>query len=96
MADGKFVAYYRVSTQRQGESKLGLEAQRKAVTDYLNGGSWELVAEYTEVESGKRVDRPEFAKAVALCKKTGARLLVAKLDRITRLLATMRASASGR
>ena len=49
---GKFVAYFRVSTDRQGKSGLGLEAQRKAVLDYLNGGSWELVQEFVEVESG--------------------------------------------
>ena len=63
MATGKFVAYYRVSTARQGRSGLGLEAQRQAVADYLNGGSWKLVAEFTEVESGKRNDRPELTKA---------------------------------
>ena len=55
---GRFVAYYRVSTARQGRSGLGLEAQRAAVADHLNGGSWRLVAEFTEVESGKRSDRP--------------------------------------
>jgi DNA invertase Pin-like site-specific DNA recombinase len=49
---GSFVCYYRVSTQRQGRSGLGLEAQQKAVRDYLNGGDWKLVAEFTEVESG--------------------------------------------
>jgi len=54
MAQGKFVAYYRVSTKSQGESGLGLEAQRAAVKAYLNGGNWELVAEYTEIESGTR------------------------------------------
>ena len=53
---GQFVAYFRVSTERQGKSGLGLEAQRKAVLDYLDGGRWELVAEFTEVESGKRSD----------------------------------------
>jgi len=55
---GKFVAYYRVSTDRQGKSGLGLDAQREAVTSYLNGGSWQLVQEFVEVESGKRADRP--------------------------------------
>src|SRR6478609_5403191 len=53
---GKFVAYYRVSTGRQGKSGLGLEAQRAAVATYLNGGDWSIVAEFTEVESGKRSD----------------------------------------
>jgi len=51
---GKFVGYFRVSTDRQGKSGLGLDAQRKSVQDYLDGGRWELVAEFTEVESGKR------------------------------------------
>ena len=60
----RFVSYCRVSTDRQGKSGLGLEAQKKAVADYLNGGSWELVGEFVEVESGKRADRPELAKAI--------------------------------
>jgi len=51
MANGKFVSYLRVSTERQGTSGLGLEAQRKAVTDFLNGGRWQLVAEFVETES---------------------------------------------
>jgi hypothetical protein len=55
---GKFVAYYRVSTDRQGKSGLGLEAQRGAVASYLNGGDWQIVSEFTDVESGKRADRP--------------------------------------
>jgi len=53
MAEGAFVAYYRVSTERQGKSGLGLEAQRKAVEDFLNGGNWRLVAAFTEIESGR-------------------------------------------
>src|SRR5262245_16469361 len=61
---GKFVAYFRVSTDRQGKSGLGLEAQRKSVLDFLDGGRWSLVAEFTEVESGKRSDRPQLAKAL--------------------------------
>jgi DNA invertase Pin-like site-specific DNA recombinase len=81
---GRFVAYYRVSTQAQGASGLGLEAQRKAVLDYLNGGSWTLVAEHTEIESGKHDDRPELAKAMAACKLLGATLVIAKLDRLSR------------
>jgi DNA invertase Pin-like site-specific DNA recombinase len=56
--DGKFIAYYRVSTEHQGANGNGMAAQRKAVEDYLNGGRWKLVGEYTEVESGKRNDRP--------------------------------------
>ena len=84
---GKFVAYFRVSTDRQGKSGLGLEAQRKSVHDYLDGGRWELVAEFTEVESGKRSDRPELEKALAACKKHKAKLIIAKLDRLSRNLA---------
>jgi len=74
---GKFVAYYRVSTQRQGRSGLGLEAQQTAVRDFLNGGDWRLVAEVTEVESGKRSDRPKLAEAVKLCRLHGAVLIIA-------------------
>jgi hypothetical protein len=62
MSEGKFVSYLRVSTARQGRSGLGLEAQRKAVTDFLNGGNWTLVREFVEVESGKRADRPELKR----------------------------------
>jgi DNA invertase Pin-like site-specific DNA recombinase len=84
---GKFVAYFRVSTDRQGKSGLGLDAQRKSVLDYLDGGRWELVAEFTEVESGKRSDRPELDKALAACKRHKAKLVIAKLDRLSRNLA---------
>ena len=87
MAEGKFVAYYRVSTDKQGRSKLGLEAQRRTVTDYLNGGRWQLVAEYTEVESGKVRDRPALKEALAACRKHRARLVIAKLDRLSRSVA---------
>jgi DNA invertase Pin-like site-specific DNA recombinase len=80
----KFIAYYRVSTDKQGESGLGLEAQRKAVETYLNGGSWTLVAEFEETESGKRSDnRPQLAAAIAACKKHKAKLVIAKLDRLS-------------
>ena len=81
---GQFVAYYRVSTEQQGRSGLGLEAQKKAVLDYLNGGRWKLVAEFTEIESGKKSDRPELEKALKLCKKRRATLVIAKLDRLAR------------
>jgi DNA invertase Pin-like site-specific DNA recombinase len=84
---GKFVAYFRVSTDRQGKSGLGLDAQREAVMNYLNGGRWSLVDEFTEVESGKRADRPELEKALAACKKQKAKLVIPKLDRLSRNLA---------
>jgi DNA invertase Pin-like site-specific DNA recombinase len=81
---GKFVAYYRVSTSKQGINGLGMDAQRQAVSNYLNGGRWKLVAEFAEVESGKRNSRQELLKAVALCRKEHATLLIAKLDRLAR------------
>ncbi len=85
MASNKqYVAYFRVSTQRQGTSGLGLEAQRKAVIDYINGNGSKVLAEYTEVESGKRWSRPELGKALAHCKKHRATLVIAKLDRLAR------------
>jgi DNA invertase Pin-like site-specific DNA recombinase len=84
MAVGKFVSYLRVSTTRQGKSGLGLEAQRTVVTNYLNGGDWTVLAEFVEVESGRRSDRPELAKALALCRAHRAALVVAKVDRLTR------------
>lgn len=84
MVAGNFVAYYRVSTDRQGKSGLGLEAQQKAVEDYLNGGSWRLVASFTEVESGRNNGRPELTKALAACRVHNATLVIAKLDRLSR------------
>jgi DNA invertase Pin-like site-specific DNA recombinase len=73
-----------VSTDRQGDSGLGLDAQRKLVSDYLNGGNWVLSAEFTEVESGKRSDRPQLAAALAMCRKLKAKLIVANLSRLSR------------
>lgn len=87
MATGKHVAYFRVSTARQGRSGLGLDAQRKAVGDYLNGGLWELVGEFVEIESGKLDARPQLEQALSLCELTGATLVVAKLDRLSRNVA---------
>ncbi|MBM3273589.1 MAG: recombinase family protein [Candidatus Sericytochromatia bacterium] len=89
MASGRFISYHRVSTQAQGRSGLGLEAQQAAVAQWLNGGSWDLVAEYVEVETGTRKGnkRPELAKALAHCRKVGATLVIAKLDRLARNVA---------
>jgi DNA invertase Pin-like site-specific DNA recombinase len=84
MATGSFVAYYRVSTAKQGSSGLGLEAQQTAVRDYLNGGDWKLVAEVVEVESGKNSNRPKLKEAERLCRLHGATLIIAKLDRLSR------------
>lgn len=85
--NGKFVAYYRVSTGRQGKSGLGLEAQREAVKTYLNGGDWQIVDEHTEVEPGKRSDRPALEKALAAARLHRASLVVSKVDRLTRSVA---------
>ena len=84
---GKFVAYYRVSTERQGRSGLGLEAQRAAVATYLNGGNWKIVAEFTEIESGRKSDRPELDKALAAARLHRSPLVVSKVDRLTRSVA---------
>ncbi|MGY3235638.1 DNA invertase Pin-like site-specific DNA recombinase [Bradyrhizobium sp. USDA 4472] len=85
MTEGVFVAYYRVSTKGQGRSGLGLEAQKEAVRLYLAGGRWSLAAAFTEVESGKRDDdRPQLAKALQACRVYGAKLVIAKLDRLSR------------
>ncbi len=81
MATGSFVAYYRTSTAKQS---LGIEAQREAVARFLNGGEWQLVGEFEEHESGKTDARPALAKAIDQCRRTGARLVVAKLDRLSR------------
>jgi DNA invertase Pin-like site-specific DNA recombinase len=88
MADGKFVAYYRVSTTGQGVSGLGLEAQREAVERYLNGGSWSLIEAFTEIETGKGANaldrRPQLKAALAYARKHKATLVIAKLDRLAR------------
>ena len=82
--DGRYVTYLRVSTDKQGRSGLGLEAQREAVARFLNGGAWTVAGEFVEVESGRNDDRPQLAKAMERCRLTGATLLVAKLDRLAR------------
>lgn len=84
MAQGKFVSYLRVSRDKQGRSGLGLEAQREAVARFLNGGTWTLLAEYVEIESGKRDDRLKLKAALGHAKAIGATVVFAKLDRLTR------------
>ena len=80
----KCVSYLRVSTTRQGESGLGIEAQRNAVKGFLRGDSWKVVGEYVEVESGKNNHRPELQKAIVTCRIHNATLVVARLDRLAR------------
>ncbi len=76
----KFVAYFRVSTERQGQSGLGLEAQQAAVKQYADA----IIHSFTEIESGKHDDRPQLQAAIAMCKRSGAALLIAKIDRLSR------------
>ena len=89
MTKTKFVAYYRVSTKQQGASGLGLEAQERAVAEYLANGRSVLLEDYADVESGTRKGnkRPELAKAIARCRRDRATLLIAKLDRLARNVA---------
>lgn len=79
-----YVAYYRVSTDKQGQSGLGLEAQRDAVLHFLKREQGKLITEYTEVESGAEKNRPELIHALADCKRTKSTLVIAKLDRLAR------------
>ena len=88
---GKCVAYYRVSTQRQGWSGLEFKAQRAAVRNHLNGGDWKIVAEFTELESRQCKDNPRLAEALAACRVHGAKLIIAKLDRLARNVAFLSA-----
>lgn len=87
MATGGFVAYFRVSTERQGKSGLGLDAQREAVRTYLNGGKWHIIAEYQEIESGRVSARPALDAALAAARLHRVPLIVAKVDRLTRSVA---------
>jgi DNA invertase Pin-like site-specific DNA recombinase len=79
-----FIAYFQVSTDRQGKSGLGLDAQREAVLRHVDGNRGELIGEFCEVESGKRNDRPQLTAAIAAAKKAKATLIIAKLDRLAR------------
>lgn len=83
----RIVAYYRVSTSKQGKSGLGLEAQKEAVSSYAKAMGCQIVSEFMEVESGKNNNRPKLAEALELCEITGARLTIAKLDRLSRNVA---------
>jgi DNA invertase Pin-like site-specific DNA recombinase len=83
----RFVTYLRVSTARQGESGLGLDAQRATVEAFAGHHGGVIVAQHVEVESGKRSDRPELAKALQAARKAKATLLIAKLDRLARNVA---------
>ncbi len=83
-AASRYVAYYRVSTAKQGTSGLGLDGQREAVRAFLANGGWPPVAEFTDVESGKHADRPQLRAAMELARRTGSTLLIAKLDRLSR------------
>ena len=87
MAEQRFVTYYRVSTDRQGRSGLGLEAQQEVVRQFLLGRPADLIAEYVEVESGSKNDRPKLQEALAACQREKAILLIAKLDRLARSVA---------
>ncbi|HVM77629.1 MAG TPA: recombinase family protein [Stellaceae bacterium] len=86
MTTAKFISYVRVSTDKQGRSGLGLEAQRQAVNDFIASRSGRLIGEFVEVESGKRDDRPKLKDALHRAKVTGATLVIAKLDRLSRNL----------
>ena len=79
---GQYVSYLRVSTQKQGYSGLGLEAQKEIIKKYLHEKN--PISEFVEVESGRKTNRPKLKDALALCRKTGATLIVAKLDRLAR------------
>ena len=78
-----FIGYFRVSTDRQGRSGLGLDAQREAVTNFISGRGT-LLDEFTEIESGRKNDRPALNEALTLCRKKKATLLIARLDRLAR------------
>jgi DNA invertase Pin-like site-specific DNA recombinase len=80
----RWISYCRVSTDQQGIRGLGIEAQRAAIAGYVDRSGGELVEEYVEVESGKRADRPQLRESLSACQRLGARLIIAKLDRLSR------------
>lgn len=84
MTSARFVAYYRVSTARQGQSGLGLDAQQAACESFVQSRNGQIIEAFTEVESGKKNDRPKLQRALHLAKVTGSTLLIAKLDRLSR------------
>ena len=87
MAEQRFVTYFRVSTDRQGRSGLGLDAQREAVSQFLVGRGATVIAEFVEVESGGNDERPKLRDALDACQRGKATLLIAKLDRLARSVA---------
>jgi DNA invertase Pin-like site-specific DNA recombinase len=92
---GRFIAYYRVSTQKQGVSGLGLEAQRAAVGEFAAARGGTVRAEFEEVESGRKAARPQLRRALEMCRQTGAKLLIAKLDRLARNVAFLSSLMEG-
>jgi len=86
MTDKRYIAYYRVSTARQGQSGLGLEAQKVAVEGFVGAGG-QLIEQFVEIESGSRNDLPELIAALAACRRHSAVLIIAKLDRLARNVA---------
>ncbi len=84
MPDRQYIAYYRVSTEEQGTGGHGLDAQRAAVQRYLGAHGGELIGEYTEIESGKKNNRPELQASIQECRRCRVTLLIAKLDRLAR------------
>lgn len=83
----KHIAYVRVSTERQGRSGLGLDAQRASIAGYIKAVEGKVAGEFVEVESGKHDERPQLAAALSACKRYGATLIIAKLDRLSRNVA---------
>ena len=95
----RYVAYFRVGTERQGRSGLGLDAQREAVARHVASTGGEVATEFQEIESGKRADRPQLTASLAACRAQRATLLIAKLDRLARnarfLLGVVEGSGEG-